>query len=464
MSFSSLRLRLLLAAGVFILVATLLSAFGLSLLFKRHVTAWVDAELAAQMEQLIAGIDKSGDGSLAVVRPPGDTRFAQPLSGRYWEVLIEPSGGIYRSRSLWDFEIALPPEATVDDSVRHHSVAGPGGSRLYLIQRRIELPPRLGARTARVAVALDATQLEAAVWGFAGALLPFLLLIAGLLIAASGAQVALGLRPLSLMHDKLAAVASGEAARLGAGLPDEVQPLADEMDALLAAREQAVAKARARAADLAHGLKTPLQVLAADVRRLEAMGESEIADGIAKVSTTMQRHVDREMARARLTASAADRRATADVATSVEGVVRVMRRAPLGERLTWHDNVPAGIRVRIDAADLSEALGNLVENAARHAASRVAVLARAQAGRVAIHVIDDGPGIPLDKRIEATERGRRLDTSAHDGAGLGLAIVSDIAETWGGSLEMTDATAADADASGFCVTLNLPAAPVPASA
>ncbi len=461
MNLSSLRLRLLLAAGVFILAATLLAALGLSLLFKRHVTAWVDAELGAQMEQLIAGIDTTADGALAVVRPPGDTRFAQPLSGRYWEVVFEPSGPVSRSRSLWDFEVALPAEAKVDDSVRHHRVAGPGGRDLYLIQRRIELPSRLGGRTARVAVALDATQLESAVWSFAGALLPFLVLIAGLLILAAGAQVALGLRPLAAMHDKLAAVASGQAARLGAGLPDEVQPLATEMDALLEAREQAAAKARARAADLAHGLKTPLQVLGADVRRLEAMGKSEIADGIAKVAAAMQRHVDRGLARARLTASAADRRATANVSACTEGVVRVLQRSPQGERLTWPRDVPANLTARIDAADLSEALGNLVENAARHAASSVTVLAHPDNSRVAIRVIDDGPGIPQDKYAEVTERGRRLDTVPCDGAGLGLAIVSDIAETWGGSLAMSRVSGSEgAMADGFCVTLHLPSASV----
>lgn len=462
MRLSSLRLRLLLAACMFSLAATLLAALGLSLLFKRHVTAWVDTELGAQMDVLIAGIDKGPEGALAVTRPPGDVRFTQPLSGRYWEVLIEQTGAIFRSRSLWDFEIALPQEATVDDLVRHHQAAGPGGSKLYLIQRRIELPQRLDRQTVRVAVAVDVTELDAAVWRFAGALLPFLLLIGALLVLAAGATVGLGLRPLSAMRDKLAAVAAGQASRLGPGLPDEVQPLANEMDALLAAREQAIAKARARAADLAHGFKTPLQVLAADVRRLQALGQDEIADGIAKVSLAMQRHVDREMARARLTASAIDTRATADVAACVEGVLRVIRRSPQGERLTWRSDVPAGLQARIDAGDLSEALGNIIENAARYATSRVVVHGEAVAGRVSIHVIDDGPGVPEDKRNAVLARGRRLDTAEPGGAGLGLAIVSDIIETWGGSLAMSEAAdvaAGDTQRRGFRVTLQLAAPP-----
>lgn len=454
MTSSSLRLRLLIAAGVFILAATALAAAGLIALFERHVRAWADDELTAQMDQLIAGIDKGANGQPTVLRAPGDTRFARPLSGLYWEVLIEPNGPVERSRSLWDFEIQLPPETRVDDTLRHHYVAGPGDTTLYLVQRRVELPARLDSKTARVAVALDAEQLKAAVWRFGTALVPFLLLISGLLIAAAWAQVAVGLRPLSAVRHKLAAVASGRERRLGAGFPDEVQPLAQEMDELLSAREQQIEKARGRAADLAHGLKTPLQVLAADIERLKAKGETGIAVEIEKVSLAMQRHVDRELARARL--AAADVNATTDVASIADNVVRVLRRTPRGVDLAWTITVPQGLAARIDAADLAEALGNLVENAVRHTSTTVEVSAAAVGDMIAISIKDDGAGVPPALREDVLRRGRRLDTASPGSAGLGLAIVSDIADSCGGSLEMHDENTGVAQR--FCVTLRLPAA------
>jgi signal transduction histidine kinase len=446
----SLRLRLLVGAGAFIFAAVAVSAIGLAYLFRSHVESWVDAELSADLDQVIAGIDRNGEGGIAVVKQPSDPRFEQPLSGLYWQVVVEPGGRVLRSRSLWDFAIALPPEAAVDDIVHHHLSAGPAGQTLYLIQRRIALPARLDAHTVRVAVALNDAEVRAAVWRFAAALSPFLLVLGALLTAAAWVQVAYGLRPLAAMRAKLAAIGSGARRRLGGGFPDEVQPLAREIDALLDARERQVDTARARAADLAHGLKTPLQVLASDADQLKAKGEDEIAGEIDTVASAMQRLVERQLARARV--GSADANAAAVIGDAVASVVRVVERTPKGRDLAWRVEVPAGVSARIDAGDLTEALGNLIENAARHARAEVAITAAPEDGRLAIRVKDDGSGIPPEREADALRRGTRLDTSG-PGAGLGLAIAADIAEAWGGTLSF------ERPDGGFCVCLRIPSAP-----
>lgn len=445
----SLRLRLLAGAGAFILAAVALSALGLAVLFKAHVERWVDTQLSAGLDRLIAGLDLDADGKLAVVRPPDDPRFGRPFSGLYWEAKVEPDGPVLRSRSLWDFEIALPAEQAVDDAVHHHLVAGPAGQMLYLLQRRVELPARLGSRTVRAAVALDDAEVRDAVWRFAGALIPLLSLLTVLLIAAAWIQVSFGLRPLGAMRDKLAAIGSGARQKLGGGFPDEVQPLADEFDALLDARERQIEKARQRAADLAHGLKTPLQVLASDAARLKAKGEEEIAAEVEEISDVMRRLVERQLARARLAEAGAN--VSADVRACAVRVVRVIERTAAGERLEWEVDIAVGLAARIDPDDLTEALGNLVENAARHARTRVVIAARAGTEGVAITVRDDGPGVPRTRHADIRQRGARLDTSG-SGAGLGLAIVDDIAEAWGGSLAL------DTTPNGFCARLSVPAA------
>jgi signal transduction histidine kinase len=232
---------------------------------------------------------------------------------------------------------------------------------------------------------------------------------------------------------RLAGIRAGTERRLGDAFPDEILPLAAEVDGLLDAREAQVERARARAADLAHGLKTPLQVLAGDVVRLRARGETAIAADVEQVAAAMRRHVDRELARARLAGGGGE--ASADVAAVVDAVLAVIVRTPAGARLTWSVDIPAGTTARIHPDDLAEALGNLLENAARHATASVEVRCAKAGDGLTIEMVDDGPGIAADRIEGLMNRGARLDVD-EDGAGLGLAIVGDIAEAWGGRLTL----------------------------
>jgi signal transduction histidine kinase len=447
-SLGSLRVRLLLAAAISILVALGLAAAGLAWLFERHVARWIDGELEVQLNQLIAGIGRTASGEIDVTKPPPDPRFAEPLSGLYWQVTIDPDGPVLRSRSLWDHELKLPP-MPVDDALHHARLPGPGGSTLYVLQRHVTLPASVSHATANVAVGLDAAELRAAVWRFARALLPLLLLVGALLIAAAWVQVGVGLRPLTRLRQALGAIGSGERRRLGGGFPDEVQPLAHEIDSLLDARDAQVEKARGRAADLAHGLKTRLQVLAGEAERLKARGEAGTASDIEALTVSMQRHVDRHLTRARL--SPPGEHVSTNVRDIVERVGAVIERTPEGARLAWSWKVPADLYARIDADDLAEALGNLFENAAQHASKRVAVTGNREHDAVVLTVADDGPGIPKSRREAALRRGERLDASG-SGSGLGLAIVADIAEACGATLSFEDTT------DGFAVTLRIPRA------
>ena len=437
MTAGSLRLRLFLAGVVSVVVALGISAFGLTLLFERHVERRMAADLGLVLDDLVSGLDRDAEGQLSVPEEPGDPRFDRPLSGLYWQVTREPSGVVARSRSLWDFELPLPTDELSEGAVHQHRIAGPRGTSLLAVERRVVLPARLGGGAVRVIVARDVADLTELTHNFTADLAPFLVVIALLLIGAFGAQVAVGLAPLKAVRARLAAIRSGAAERLGPALPDEVQPLAGEIDALLDARDKQVSVARARAADLAHGLKTPLQVLAGGVERLKAKGDHEIADDLASVGEAMRRHIERELARARRGAAPAD--PAARIKATVDRVIAVVGRTPKGATLDWAVEVAPDLAVRIPPDDLTEVFGNLLENAARHARERIAVTASAAGSETVIAIVDDGPGIPPDRVAEALRRGGRLDEGGA-GAGLGLAIVADILEAWGGSLALGPTT------------------------
>lgn len=443
----SLRLRLLLAGTISILAAVTLSAVGLTVLFERHVERRVEAELAVYLDQIVAGLDRDVSGVPVISRSPVDPRFVEPLSGLYWQVQL--GGTTLRSRSLWDGRLAPPGDELAGGGVHRHRIPGPNGAQLIVLERSVILPERLGGGAMRAAVALDAADVAAATRAFAVDLLPYLVLIAALLIAAGYAQIAIGLRPLTAVRKRLSAIRQHKTRRLGQGFPDEIVPLAEEVDALLEARERQIERARARAGDLAHGLKTPLQVLSGDVERLRMEGELEIAAEIEQVATAMRRHVDRELARARI--GAGGQEACARLAEVVERVVAVMIRTPAGTGLDWSIDIPSGATARIDPDDLAEAVGNLAENAARHGRAQVSIRTRCEGGFIVLTVADDGRGIPPGRLAEALSRGGRLDRSG-GGAGLGLAIVGDIAEAWGGRFEIRNTTG------GFEAELYLPVA------
>ena len=431
MNVGSLKLRLLLGASAFLLGAMLIAAFALAFLFERHVKTWIDNELSSHIDQLIAGIDRDTDGNLIVKTSPTDPRFTRPLSGLYWQAAFESTGNVIRSRSLWDATIGIPPPATVDDHAHHHRVAGPSGQTIYVLEKRIELPARLGRERVRIAAAVDEADVDKAVMAFATSLTPFLLLLGALLAAAAWIQVLLGLKPLASIRDRIATIRSGQAQRLGTNFPEEVQPLTREIDTLLDARDRQIETARARAADLAHGLNTPIQVLIGGIAKLKSKGEMTIAADLETATQNMQRHVERQLAKARLQANGTY--TSARVRSAVDRVTAVVRKTPDGARLIWSIEIPEDLRVVIHPDDLSEAAGGLIENAARHARSRVSISAERRDGDVLIRVADDGPGIPLEQQAEALTRGSRLDVTS-PGSGLGLAIVADIAEAWGGSI------------------------------
>lgn len=430
MSLSSLRLRLLAAGTAAVLVSLAVAALGLGLLFERHVRRLAVAELSFDLDQLAAALARGPAGTVVLRTTPTDPRFDQPLSGRYWQV--ETGGAVYRSRSLWDGQLALPPPPP-DGSPHEVVVAGPRGATLLVHQRAL----RLGSHTARAAVAIDFSELRRASRAFVRDAVPYFLLLAAVLIAAGWVQVAVGLRPLARVGSRVAEVRSGAAPRLGQDFPDEVQPLAAEVDALIAAREEETARARARAADLAHGLKTPLQALVGEADRLRASGTTDAADGLDEIATAMGRHIDRELARARIALSGPG--VASDPATVATRLLGVLRRTGAGERLRWQTDFTPGLRLRVDADDLTEALGAVLENAARHARTSVRVTAAAgPAGRAALLIRDDGPGIPEEHLETLTERGLRLDQAglAPGGTGLGLAIAREITEAAGGALSL----------------------------
>ena len=444
----SLRARLVLAGALAIFLALGASAMALGALFGAHVERRAIAEMAAKLDQVLAGLELA-EGRLVMTSVNADARFLQPYSGHYWQIMLP--GQTLRSRSLWDRVIALPERPTPDGQVRTMQLTGPQDEGLLAAVRQVVLPERLGGQEAVAFVALDIAELHQARRAFLADLAPYMLLLACVLIAAGWVQITIGLRPLVGLRARVGIVNSDPETRMGVEWPMEVSDLARELDALLDARALDLERARKRAGDLAHGLKTPLQALMGEAARLRDKGAAPEAEEIEQVVAAMRRTVDRELMRARRQADTSPRHS--DLRQTVDRILAVLRKTPDGLRVVWSVDLPLGLWVALDQADLSEALGAVLENAARHARSVVELRATRSEGMIELQVADDGPGIPEAQREAMLARFTRMDER---GSGMGLAIADEILRAVGGQITLTAAYPPSDQGPGLCVRLRVP--------
>jgi signal transduction histidine kinase len=263
--------------------------------------------------------------------------------------------------------------------------------------------------------------------------------ILGILLGiATLVQVRIGLRPLRALRDGVAAMRRG-AAGVSEAQPDELRPLAIELNALARDNAAALTTARASAANLAHALKTPVATLALTVRDDPAQ-----AAQLARIDATIRHH----LARARNIAGGHASRTA--LAPAIADLVSTIRRLRMERGVVIDAAIDPELHVAVDAADLDELAGNLIDNAARHAGTRVRVSAGVDQGMIRLSVVDDGPGIALADRQRATDAGVRLD-EREDGHGFGLAIARELAALYGGVLVLDDAAGG-----GLCASVTLP--------
>ena len=441
---NSISFRLAAGAALWITGALVVAGIVLAGLFRDHVERGFEAQLRWQLDRLAAVSEVDLAGSLKLKRLIADPRFGQPYSGWYWQV-AGPAGPVLRSRSLWDQALDVDPASALAAKPRRYREVGPGGQVLRGLRRNVTLPG--SGHIYQIAVAADVTELNAAVREFTSTLAVSLAALGlGLLIAVM-IQIRYGLSPLRRLRAALSAVRSGHETRLLGRFPDEIAPLASELNALLDHNAAVVERARTHVGNLAHGLKTPLSVIANAV----ASGGGPLAETVRQQVATMSEFIDHHLARARTVAAGRVLGARTDVSAVAAELERTMARVYVGRGLVVTVEGATGIIFLGERQDLQEMLGNLMDNACKWGRSEVRVtLARAR-DRLEFRVEDDGPGLAPEAREGVFDRGRRFDETV-PGDGLGLAIVRTVAELYGGSVSLTPSTLG-----GLRATLDLPA-------
>lgn len=440
----SLRRRMIGIAAAWILVMLLGGGLALDRVLTNAITQNFDDGQQYVLTSMVAAAEIDPVGEVRLNRPLGDQRFLEPFSGFYWQISGRDFAP-FRSRSLWDraLNVSLAQPAT---SVRVYNSEEFKDDELRVTERDIVLP---GSQTVwRFQVAQSRKVLDDQIGALRATLIrSFAVLALGLLVMAA-LQSIYGLWPLRLLRTAIVAMRQGKASRVDErDLPNEVSPLIDELNGLLAHNEQQAEEARRHAGNLAHALKTPLTV----IMNAATAGAPDLGETVIREATTMRRQVDHHLARARAVGRRGSVHSRAEVWPCLQAVERAVA------RLYPHVTVDvAGDKtavVRAERQDLDELLGNLMENAAKYGGSRVFVTVERIGGFVECQVEDDGRGIPETEREKLFNRGVRLDTSK-PGTGLGLAIVRDVAEIYGGSVNLEESE----DLGGLLARLRLPVA------
>lgn len=441
----SLARRMMAIAAGWIAILLLAGGFALDRTLTNLVERNFDDQLEYLLNAMIVTAEIDLDGEVYFNRVLGEPRFLEPNSGLYYQISAPGKEG-YPSRSLWDNTLEIRRDADNFDP-RFYDSQQFADEPLRIAQRTVILPDSDARWTFAVASArqqLDdqITRIRAIlVWSFA---------LLGLgLFALAVLQNWIGLSPLRRVRAAIQDMRSAGANRIDEPLPLEVQPLVEEVNALLAHSERQAEEARTHAGNLAHALKTPLTVLT----NAATAHDPKLSDLVCRETKTMQRHVEHHLARARAVGRRASGHSRAEIWPSVESVLRAVTRIYERTRFDLDGNKDA--IAAMERQDLDEILGNLIENAAKYGGGSVFVTvdAEPQSPNCVIWIEDDGMGIPEEEWPRIFDRGARLDTGK-PGTGLGLAIVRDVAEIYGGTVSLAESE----DLGGLLVRLELPRA------
>ena len=433
----SLKLRLMAAAAIWALPVLALAGVLLLWAFRTHLERQLDAELSAYQHELLAAASIDDAGKLVLAYIPADPRFTRPLSGWYWQAALGDHV-VRQSVSAGPMEAgALALLSTSNGIVE---LDGPGGRELRVFRRDVTLPG--GSQPVTVLVAAPCDEIEADVTQFATHIVVIFATLGIAFMIAIYLQVGFGLRPLATLRREIAAIRNGRADRLSTTFPGEIEPVVEEVNALIDHNRHLIERARDEAGNLAHALKNPLSVLSTEIAGLDD-GRRQIL-GTQVQSITEQ--VERILKRIRAAGPTATGHARVDLAEVADDLTFSL--GNLSQRL----NIAPDAAFAGDRGDLVEILGNLGDNACKWAHSCVSITAARQGERLSVAIEDDGPGIAPAARVAAMARGQRLDERV-PGSGLGLDIVREIVKLYRGRLALSESSLG-----GLRVDLDLPAA------
>lgn len=433
----SIQARLSLGLISVLLIVGLVLAQTSLWLFEVGLQRYLESGLRNDSELLLVAMVKGPNG-LQLDEHRLSPGYQRPYSGHYFRIDFE--GGHWRSRSLWDLELPQPDH----DGLYANLKLEKSDQSLLLLHKQY----RKFGQQISITVAQDYSPVKASFQRVQQIGLGLGLAALILILVLQRVTVRRALRPLDKARAQILQLQQGQRSQLDNQVPLELEPLVAQINHLLAHTEDSLKRSRNALGNLGHALKTPLAVLIsiAEGKRYDVPGpvRQTLCDQLQQI----QHRLERELNRARLSGDALPG-SHFNCDAELPGLFSTLRMIH-GEHLDLTNEVSAGLTLPWDREDVLELLGNLLDNACKWADSTVSLDIRHQDQSYLLLINDDGPGIPEVRRDEVLGRGNRLDEQV-DGHGLGLGIVKDIVESWGGTLQLLESVSG-----GLQIRIQLP--------
>lgn len=440
----SLRFRLNMVLSVSVVVLALVQWYAVYYTINHLMEEFVIDNLDKDAEGLLADYVRHSNIGMDPAHLDTATHYNHPYSGHYFTLIS--SHETHRSRSQWDFAINA---GSVQVGEVHWSQQ-PGPLQQQLTVRHAAY--KVGEETVEILVALDVADFQEDSNILLLFYSLFTLLAIVVLILAQNRVVGGSLKPLDRIYRQIDAMQRGEVTYLQGDVPPELEPLVSQVNQLLSTLQQRLKRSRNAMGNLSHSLKHPLAMLHQHLSALQAQAPSaDIAELRAELGR-IENLMNRELKRARL-AGAGNLTDRFDCEKDSKGLLNTLKAIYRDKDIHWIEEISRNTSCQFDREDVLEVMGNLLDNACKWAKSQVKLYVDCDDG-LNIVVEDDGPGINAGLRQQIMQRGKRIDESVA-GHGLGLSIVLDVLEAYGGTIALESSKLG-----GLQVRVSLPNGPV----
>jgi two-component system sensor histidine kinase PhoQ len=439
-AFNSLRTRIMISALLIIVVVLPSIGIALNNAFKQQVRANVQDQLNAYFYSILA-VTEMENGELLMPDVLLDNQFNVINSGLYALISGANSGegpsNLEQYSVLWfsnsflgaSISQALPTPDIGDNLFTQIALNG-APHFIYSFSVAFDVSSTnakgneaLAPITLHIVKDLSSTTEQQKV--FSRQLWTWLLILIFVLLLIQMCWLAWTLKPLARFTQELNAVQVGEAEQLSGHYPNELNAVAKQLNALLRNEQQQRKRYRNALSDLAHSLKTPLAVI---------QSQKDLSASSIEQIRQINRTIGHQLKRAQSAGGNAWHLGIKVTAVS-DKLLRTLAKIYPHIDVSYTHQPLANITFHGDEADLTEMLGNLVDNACKAAKTHVTVSVYEQEKRLFIVVEDDGKGLTSIQKSLILERGKRADTY-EQGYGIGLAIVRDLVDNYKGHVHI----------------------------